>query len=424
MLSLLLRPSEREGGRPILTYASRLAGLAIKDVTAKRWLGHVEGARSHPDGSRGFSERETCDGGHCFVSAWRKQMVDACVRAKIRRIPFWRIFQKSNRGAITEPIITHDTSLAMASNAIGFIGLGQMGGRMLANLTKKGHKVVAFDLSPAALDSAKGAGASVAASVTEVAEGCPTVITMLPSTPHVEGTYKDAGGLLPTAAASGGSDDSRLFIDCSTIDPVASKALHGATAAAGAGFRMLDAPVSGGVGGAEAGTLTFMVGGEADALEDAMPLFEAMGSNVVHCGAAGTGEVAKLCNNLSLAVSMVGTCEAMNLGAQLGIDPKVLASIMNTSTARCWSSDTYNPCPGVMEGVPSSRGYSGGFANGLMEKDLHLALGAGRAAQAPLPLGSQAHAIYSLMKANGHEELDFSSVYLLLNGHFNGKAEK
>ena len=286
---------------------------------------------------------------------------------------------------------------------------------MLANLAKNGRPVVAFDLSPAALAAAKSAGASVAASVTEVAEACPTVITMLPSTPHVESTFNDAGGLLPTASASGG-DSSRLFIDCSTIDPVASKALHEATGAAGANFQMLDAPVSGGVGGAEAGTLTFMVGGEASALEAATPVLNDMGSNIVHCGGAGTGEVAKLCNNLSLAVSMVGTSEAMNLGERLGIDPKVLAGIMNTSTGRCWSSDTYNPCPGVMEGVPSSRDYSGGFANALMEKDLFLALAAARESGSPTPLGSSAHALYSILKSSDLGHLDFSSVFLLLKG--------
>ena len=286
---------------------------------------------------------------------------------------------------------------------------------MVANLVKNGRAVMAFDLSPAALDAAKGVGASSASSVAEIAQSCQNIITMLPSTSHVESTFMDPNGILPTAIAAGG-DSSRIFIDCSTIDPVASKALHNATEAASTKFQMLDAPVSGGVGGAENGTLTFMVGGNATTVEEATPLLKDMGSNVVHCGGAGTGEVAKLCNNLSLAVSMVGTSEAMNLGERLGIDPKVLAKIMNTSTARCWSSDTYNPCPGVMEGVPSSRGFTGGFANGLMEKDLFLALGAARASGSPIPLGSAAHALYSILKTNGKEELDFSSVYLLLAG--------
>lgn len=284
-----------------------------------------------------------------------------------------------------------------------------MGGRMVENLVKKGRNVVAFDLSPLALQTARDCGATTAESVAEVGAECNLVITMLPSTPHVESTILGQ----PTGLLANNSGKA-LYIDCSTIDPVASKEINAAVSAAGS--RMVDAPVSGGVGGAGAGTLTFMVGGEEDALEDAKPVLFDMGTNVIHCGGAGTGEVAKLCNNLSLAVSMIGTCEAMNLGEKLGIDPKVLAGVINTSTGRCWSSDTYNPCPGVMEGVPSDRGFTGGFANELMEKDLFLASQAARASGSPTPLAANAHAIYSMLKTNGYGHLDFSSVYLMLNG--------
>jgi len=299
---------------------------------------------------------------------------------------------------------------------------------MVKNLVKNGRKVVAFDISQVSLDAAKANGASTAASVAEVASSCETVVTMLPSTNHVEATFLEAStGLLanfaPPSAAStgGGSGDGGggLFIDCSTIDPNFSKKLHESVSSLG--HRMLDAPVSGGVGGAEAGTLTFMAGGEASVLEAATPLLMDMGQNVIHCGGAGTGEVAKLCNNLSLGVSMIGTCEAMNLGVKLGIDPKVLAGVINSSTGRCWSSEVYNPCPGVVETAPANRAYQGGFANALMEKDLFLATQAARESEAPLPLASAAHAVYSLLKTQGNGDLDFSSVYAMLQGTLKSK---
>eukprot|EP00614_Pseudopedinella_elastica_P013690 CAMPEP_0172582460 /NCGR_PEP_ID=MMETSP1068-20121228/1866_1 /TAXON_ID=35684 /ORGANISM="Pseudopedinella elastica, Strain CCMP716" /LENGTH=273 /DNA_ID=CAMNT_0013375815 /DNA_START=306 /DNA_END=1127 /DNA_ORIENTATION=- len=266
-----------------------------------------------------------------------------------------------------------------------------------------------------ALEAAKSAGALQAGSVAEVGERCEKVITMLPSTPHVEETVLGPGGLL----ASRPSDSPFLLIDCSTICPKASRALHEAVSHQRArGWGMLDAPVSGGVGGALAGTLTFMVGCASEVhLEEARPLLLSMGSKVVHCGGPGTGQVAKLCNNLSLAISMIGTAEAFNLGEKLGIDPKVLAGVVNSSTGRCWASDTYNPCPRVaMEGAPAARGFTGGFTNALMEKDLALAMQAARESGSPLPLGSAAHAIYSLLKTNGKSDLDFSSVYLFLSG--------
>jgi 3-hydroxyisobutyrate dehydrogenase len=226
---------------------------------------------------------------------------------------------------------------------------------------------------------------------------------MLPATQHVASTLSGPNGVLANARPG------TLIIDSSTIDPVACKSMHEQVRSAG--MRMLDAPVSGGVGGAEAGTLTFMVGGDATDLARGKHLLDLMGKNIVHCGDGGAGEVAKLCNNLALAIQMVGVSEAMALGVRMGIDPKVLAGVMNTSTGRSWSSDTYNPCPGVMPNVPSSRGYTGGFAVALMEKDLGLALDAGRQSKTRLPLGSAAGQLYGLLLEHGYGGKDFSSVF-------------
>lgn len=248
----------------------------------------------------------------------------------------------------------------------------------------------------------------------DVASRSDTVITMLPSNDHVKEVYE---GVFSRARPG------TLMIDSSTVDPTVSRAI--ALTAEENGHRFVDAPVSGGVGGAEAGTLTFMVGGSDRSFEDAKDVLNLMGSNLVHCGDVGTGEVAKLCNNLLLAVSMVGTCEAMNLGEKLGIDPHKLAGILNTSTGRCWSSDSYNPYPGVIETAPSSRGYTGGFGSALMHKDLTLALDAAKSERVASPLGSAAHQIYTLMVAHGAGEKDFSAVIQYLNGdHSDGKQQK
>mmetsp|Transcript_3715 Transcript_3715/g.7848 ORF Transcript_3715/g.7848 Transcript_3715/m.7848 type:complete len:298 (+) Transcript_3715:62-955(+) len=292
--------------------------------------------------------------------------------------------------------------------SIGFIGLGQMGGRMVKNLLRNGREAVVYDVFEGSVAQAVSAGASRADTVAEVGERCSTVITMLPSSPHVTEVYLDADGLVARATPE------TLFIDSSTIDPATSRKVHEAAGEKGA--VMLDAPVSGGVGGAEAGTLTFMVGGAETTLDRAKPVLMDMGANIFHCGGPGTGEVAKLCNNLAMAVQMVGTAEALNMGENLGMDTKVLANIMNTSTSRCWSGDTYNPAPGVLDGVPASRGYEGGFASALMEKDLYLAMDAARDSGSAIPAGAQAHALYSLMKAQGHGDLDFGAVFMLLKG--------
>lgn len=243
----------------------------------------------------------------------------------------------------------------------------------------------------------------------EVARTSDVVITMLPSSPHVRDVYESAAGGVFNAAKPGA-----LLIDCSTIDPTVTRALS--SVALSRKLRMLDAPVSGGVGGAEAATLTFMVGGTAADYEAGRPLLAQMGKNIVHCGGAGAGQIAKLCNNLVLGISMNAVAEAMNLGVRLGADPKTLAAIINTSSGRCWSSEVYNPCPGVLPNVPASRGYTGGFGSALMAKDLGLALDAAKTVGAPLPTGGTAHAVYQLMLAQGLADRDFSAVYAFLHG--------
>ncbi len=227
---------------------------------------------------------------------------------------------------------------------------------------------------------------------------------MLPSSPHVRSVYEGEYGVL--AAVARGTP----LIDCSTIDPLTSREV--AMDAKAKGCPMIDAPVSGGVAGAEAATLTFMVGGELHDFEATRPVLQCMGKNVVHCGGAGNGQVAKICNNMMLAVEMIATAEGMTLAAKLGMDPKVFASIVNTSSGRCWSSDTYNPFPGVLDNVPASRGYAGGFGADLMLKDLTLVTDAAKAARQPVLLGAIAQQIYQKHSADGHGGKDFSSIIL------------
>jgi len=291
---------------------------------------------------------------------------------------------------------------------IGFIGLGNMGGGMVANLAKTfPGNVMVYDLDEEKVKKAISQGASSVKSIEEMANKCTTIITMLPASKHVAGVMRGQGGLLENAQPG------TLFIDSSTIDPMVSRELF--KEAQERDMHMLDAPVSGGVNGAANGTLTFMVGGDEATLDRARPVFEAMGKNITHCGESGAGGITKLCNNMALAISMIGTSEALNLGVQLGADPAKLSSVMNTSTARCWSSDTYNPVPGVMQGVPSSNNYSGGFGVALMEKDLGLAMAAANNAKARVPIGSAAAQIYGLMTEHGLGEKDFSVIYQYLS---------
>ena len=284
-----------------------------------------------------------------------------------------------------------------------------MGGPMARNLIKAGHQLTVSDLSESAVAGLVEAGASAAASIAELARSdVEMIITMLPAAPHVKGVYLGEDGLLAHVAPH------VRLIDSSTIDPMSARQV--AEAAAARGNSLIDAPVSGGTGGATAGTLTFMVGGDKADFDAALPVLQAMGKNIVHCGPTGNGQVAKVANNMLLAITMIGTAEAMNLGVSLGMDPAVLAGIINTSSGRNWSSDTYNPYPGVMDNVPASRGYTGGFGTDLMLKDLGLATEAAKQARQPVILGGLAQQLYQTFSSQGNGALDFSAIIKLYNG--------
>ncbi|CAG2146973.1 3-hydroxyisobutyrate dehydrogenase [Cupriavidus yeoncheonensis] len=285
---------------------------------------------------------------------------------------------------------------------IAFIGLGNMGAPMARNLLKAGHTLTVFDLNAATVASLCAEGAASADSARKAVAEADFVITMLPAAAHVRTAYLGEDGVLA------GVRRGVPLVDSSTIDPATVREL--ATAAAAQGNALADAPVSGGTGGAQAGTLTFMVGATPALFEQVKPVLANMGRNLVHCGDTGTGQVAKICNNLILGISMIGVSEAMALGVRLGIDASVLAGIVNTSTGRCWSSDTYNPYPGVIETAPSSRGYTGGFGAELMLKDLGLAADAARSVKQPLFLGALAQQLYQAMSQAGDGQLDFSGV--------------
>ena len=285
---------------------------------------------------------------------------------------------------------------------IGFVGLGHMGAPMARNLLKAGHSLMVCDVVQRNVDALKAAGASAATSPARAASEAELVITMLPSSPHVKTVYLDDEGVLSGVARG------VTLVDSSTIDPHTAREV--AALAARHGNPMADAPVSGGTGGAEAGTLTFMVGGSSEVFEKIAPVLRQMGKNIVHCGESGTGQVAKICNNLLLGITMIGVSEAMNLGTALGIDAKVLAGIINTSSGRCWSSDTYNPYPGVMDNVPAARGYTGGFGADLMLKDLGLALDAAKLSKQPVVLGALAQQLYQMFSSQGAGGHDFSAI--------------
>ena len=292
--------------------------------------------------------------------------------------------------------------------AIGFIGLGNMGGPMARNLVKAGHRLKVFDLSEKAVAGLVDAGAEKAATAADAAHDVEIVVTMLPAGEHVRAVYLGTDGLL--AAARKGT----LFIDSSTIDvPTAREVI---AAAGKAGHAMLDAPVSGGVGGAEAGTLTFMVGGADEAFARAKPILEKMGNNIFHAGAAGNGQVAKVCNNMILGISMIGVSEAFVLAERLGLDAQTLFDISSTASGQCWSMTSYCPVPGPVPTSPANRDYKPGFTAGMMLKDLRLAQDAAKTAKAPTPLGAQAAQLYALMEASGHDSLDFSGVIKLIKG--------
>ena len=289
---------------------------------------------------------------------------------------------------------------------IGFIGVGNMGGPMVRNLAEAGHAVTAFDVSAPALDAARQAGARAAGSVGEAAAGRAVVITMLPAGAQVFAVYLDDGGVLSAAAADA------LLIDCSTIDVDTARAV--AAAAAESGRPLLDAPVSGGVAGAAAGTLTFMVGGEAAAVARAEPVLSDMGKAVVHAGPSGAGQAAKICNNLILAVSMIGVCEAFGLADRLGLERQTLFDIVSRATGQCWALTSYCPVPGPVPNTPSNHDYAPGFTAAMMLKDLRLAQAAAASAGAASPLGAEAAALYTLFCNAGGEADDFSGIMKMI----------
>jgi len=290
---------------------------------------------------------------------------------------------------------------------IAFIGLGNMGGPMALQLVKAGYRVNAFDLNPTALETFKAEGGQAAGSASEAVQGVDVVITMLPASRHVEDLFLGEGQLLSQLAAG------TLVIDSSTIAAATSQKV--AQAAEAAGIDFIDAPVSGGTGGAIAGTLTFMVGSSSAALERARPLLETMGKNIFHAGAVGAGQTAKICNNMLLGILMIGTSEAIALGAANGLDPKVLSEIMRRSSGGNWALEVYNPYPGVQEGSAATRGYTGGFGTDLMLKDLGLAQDSAATVKASTPLGGLARALYAAHSLAGHGSEDFSSILKMLH---------
>ncbi len=288
---------------------------------------------------------------------------------------------------------------------IAFIGLGNMGGPMAQNLVKAGYDVCGFDLVPEALDQLEQAGGSKAESVAEAVQGASAVISMLPAGKQVESLYLGDGGLFKTVGSH------CLVIDCSTIE--ADVARKVGQQAEEQGIDFIDAPVSGGTAGAEAGTLTFMVGGRAETVEQARPYLEVMGQNIFHAGGAGAGQLAKICNNMLLAILMTGTSEALKLGIDNGLDPAVLSEIMNNSSGGNWVLEKYNPVPGVMPQAPASHGYRGGFMVGLMAKDLGLAMNTAAGSNTATPMASLAENLYKIHSIHSDSTLDFSSIIQL-----------
>lgn len=287
---------------------------------------------------------------------------------------------------------------------IAFIGLGNMGGPMAKNLVSAGNQVVGFDLVEAAILDAKKNGIDIVKNAPSTTIGAEILISMLPASEHVESLYLKEGLLQDI-------DPSTLIIDCSTIAPATSRKV--AKEADKLGLSMIDAPVSGGVAGAEAATLTFIVGGRKESLDKAKPVLDKMGKSIFHAGDSGSGQVAKICNNMLLAIHMCGTAESIALGVKNGLNPEILSEIMRKSSGGNWSLEVYNPYPGVMKEVPANRGYEGGFLNKLMFKDLGLAQEASESSNSRTPMGDLARELYQKMIESGFEDLDFSSIQKL-----------
>lgn len=292
------------------------------------------------------------------------------------------------------------------SNTVAFIGLGNMGARMANNLIKKGTKLKVFDVVPAAAQSIQGATACK--SPEEAASDASVIITMLPHGGIVKDTLLQDNGILK------GMKKNAIHVDCSTIDPAMARELS--AIAKKNNIRFVDAPVSGGIRGAQEATLTFMVGGENADMKEIEPILLKAGARVVHCGGPGAGQVAKIANNLILGATMIATAEALNLGIKSGLDAKVLSDIINTSSGRSWTSEIYNPVPGVMKNTPAEGGYQGGFMTKLIAKDMALAETIGLTVDAPLPMTGIAHQMYRAMMAHDMGDNDFSIIYQFLKG--------
>lgn len=282
---------------------------------------------------------------------------------------------------------------------VAFIGLGHMGNPMAANLVKADHTVLGFDLLPENLNVAQGNGVTIMANAEAAVAGADVVITMLPAGKHVLSVYE---------SVAKGAKSGTLFIDSSTIDVESARKAH--EIAKASGLMSVDAPVSGGIGGAAAGTLTFMVGGSADAFAKAKPILEPMAGRIVHCGEAGNGQAAKICNNMILGISMIGVSEAFTLAEKLGLSHQALFDVASTSSGQCWSLTTYCPVPGPVPTSPANNGYKPGFAAALMLKDLKLSQEAAKSVGAATPLGAHAEEIYQQFGAAGHEGSDFSGI--------------
>jgi len=289
---------------------------------------------------------------------------------------------------------------------IAFIGVGNMGGGMALNLVKAGHEVWAFDLTAEALARVVAGGATAAASAVDAATGADVIITMLPAGSHVQAAYEGA------LFAAAGKD--AILIDCSTIDVATAKALG--EAAAARGLAMVDAPVSGGTAAADAGTLTFMVGGPDAAFAKARPILDKMGKAVIHAGGAGMGQAAKICNNMILGATMIATAEAFVLAEKLGLEAQTFFDISSKASGQSWSMTSYCPVPGPVPTSPANRDYAGGFAAALMLKDLKLAVAAAQGAGASVPMGAEAASLYQLFANNGGSNSDFSGIIKLLRG--------
>jgi 3-hydroxyisobutyrate dehydrogenase len=293
--------------------------------------------------------------------------------------------------------------------AIGFIGLGNMGLPMARNLIGAGHRLTGFDIVRSGLDAAVAAGATAAASAADAASGAEVVITMLPEGRHVREVYLGEAGIVARA------DRGSLLIDCSTIDVDSARLVN--QAAMERGLEVLDAPVSGGVAGAENATLTFMVGGSEAAVTRARPILELMGKTIVHTGPSGNGQAAKICNNMMLAVSMIGVCEAFVLAERLGLPADKLFEVSSRSSGQCWALTSYCPVPGPVPSSPANREYRAGFTAAMMAKDLRLAQNAAQSVDAPTPMGAQARSLFALFANRGHGGLDFSAIIRMIAGN-------